>query len=169
LDFASADELRVEPAPRRPVNIEVQTQDGVMLEEIPLLADDEAVRAIQTLAERGYAPEDVRRAMVELQGVPTTRVRERQAARASLDMRVRNEVGRILGSRGLNPRGRELDRQRLGRENFVVVKAAIDRRINESVGRAAGERSEFTRPQLDQIEENFDTLVQEGIQGVFDA
>lgn len=168
LDFSSAEELQVAPAPRDTDTIEVRRQDRVLLEEIPLLADDEAVQAIQLLAERGYTPEDVQRAM-ELQPVPTTRVRQRQAARSSLDMRVRTEVGRILGSRNLNARGRELDRQRIGRDNFVVLKAAIDRRINESVGRSAGERSEFTQQQLDQIDANFEALVADATQEVFDA
>lgn len=105
-------------------------------EEIPLIeSDQEAMLAIQTLRERrGYSPEAVRSAM-ELQPVPTTRVRERQAARASLDMRVRTEVGRILAARGVNPQGLDLDRARLGRTNFVVLKAALDRLINQAVGR----------------------------------
>jgi hypothetical protein len=99
----------------------------------------------------------------------TTRVRQRQAARASLDMRVRTEVGRLLGSRDFNPRGRDLDRNRIGRDNFVVLKTAIDRRINESVGRAAGERGELSRQQLEEINSNLAELIAAAEQEVFDA
>ena len=168
LDFSSASELEVSPAQRDANTIEVRQQNRVLMEEIPLLEDDEARRALEVLAERGYSAEDIQRAM-ELQPVPTTRVRQRQAARASLDMRVRTEVGRLLGSRDINPRGRDLDRKRIGRDNFVVVKSAIDRRINESVGRAAGERSELSREQLDQINSNFAELIAAAEQEVFDA
>ena len=89
-----------------------------------------------------------------------TRVRQRQAMRSSLDMRVRTETGRILQERGVNPEGRDFDRQRLGRTNFVVLKAAIDRQVNAAVGRQSGERREFTRPELDQIERDFAGIVE---------
>lgn len=168
LDFSSSDELIVEPVLRDLDTIEVREQGRVLLEEIPLLADDEAMFAVRTLLERGYTSDEVRRAM-ELQSVPTTRVRERQAARATLDMRVRTAVGRILGERGLNRFGRGLDRQRLARNNFVVLKTAIDRRINASVGCSSGQRSEFTRQQLDEVNRNFDTLVDEAVMEVFDG
>lgn len=171
LEFASGSELEIEPNPPRRLasTLEVRTQSQVILEEIPLLANDsEALRAIELLAQRGYSPDEVRRAM-ELQPVPTTRVRERQAARTGLDMRIRNEVGRILGSRNLNPQGHDLDRNRLGRTNFVVLKAAIDSRVNEAVGRTSGERHEFTRQELDSVDEQFEQLVQEATQEVIDA
>lgn len=98
-----------------------------------------------------------------------TRVRQRQALRGGLDMRVRTETGRILAERGVNAEGRELDRQRLGRTNFVVVKAAIDRQVNAAVGRQTGERHEFTRPELDAINDDFAGIVESAIQEVFDG
>jgi superfamily II DNA or RNA helicase/DNA-binding transcriptional MerR regulator len=170
LDFAGADELVVTPsAPPAPNSVEVRAQSGVILEEIPLIENDpDAMQAIQTLRERGYSPEAVRQAM-ELQPVPTTRVRERQAARASLDQRIRTEVGRILGKRSVNPQGFGLDRSRRGRTNFVVLKAALDRQVNQAVGRRGGERHEFTRPELDAIEQRFAELAEAAEREVFDA
>lgn len=167
LDFSSADELVV--TPRSPNTVEVRGQSGVQLEEIPLIENDtEAMKAIQTLQERGYSPDDVRRVM-ELQPVPTTKARERQAARAGLDMRIKTEVGRILAGRKVNPQAKDLDTKRLGRTNFVVLKAAIDNKVNAAVGRATGERSDFTRQQLDTIDSQFDQLVQTAEQEVFNA
>jgi hypothetical protein len=137
-----------------------------VIEEIPLLQEDELRRAFELLQSRGVTADDYRRAE-ELRPVPTTRVAERQALRDGLDARVRTEVGRILGQRRVNPQGRDLDLRRLGQTNFVVLKAAIDRRVNASVGMREGERSEFTRAQLDQINVNLGGLVEEATREIF--
>jgi superfamily II DNA or RNA helicase len=168
LNFRDAGELAVTPqVPRHPNTVEVRGQSGVLLEEIPLIeTDTEAMSAIETLRARGYSPDDVRRAM-ELKPVPTTRANERQAARAGLDMRIRAEVGRLLGAHGMNPQGHDLDTRRLNRTNFVIVKAAIDTQVNDAVGRNTGERHEFTRSELDAIDGRFARLVDAAEQEVF--
>ena len=169
LDFSNSEELVVCPENSRiPNPIEISEQSEVLLEEIPLFRDPVAMQALQTLQERGYSSEDICQAY-ELKPVPTTRVSERRAAREGLEMRVRNEVGRILNERGINHQGRDLDRKRLGRINFVVVKAAIDSQVNKAVGRKSRERSEFTRPELDMIDQNFDEYVKEAIKEVFNG
>lgn len=170
LDFQDAAELAVTPRdPRDPNTVEVRGQTGIRVEEIPLIENDpEAMQAIQTLRERGYSADDVRRAM-ELQPVPTTRVRERQAARSSLDIRIRNEVGRILGQRKINPYGRDYDKARRNQTNFVALKAAIDRHVNQAVGRGPGERNDFTREELDTIGPLFADLVAAAEEEVFGA
>lgn len=173
LDFGSSDELEVEPAPRGAGDIEgvnVRGQSGVQLEEIPLIEEDaEALEALRTLREKGYTSDEVKQAYDELEPVPVTRVRQRQARRSALDMRVRTETGRILTERGVNPEGRDLDRQRLGRSNFVVMKAAIDRQINAVVGRQSRERHEFTRQELDAIDQEFADIVERAVEEVFNA
>ena len=169
LDFSTSDEITVTLTSVTPNTVQVRSQSGVTLEEIPLIQqDDEAMQAIRTLQERGYSPDAVREAM-ELQPVPTTRVRERQAARSGLDIRVRNEVGRILGERRINPGGYDLDRTRRHRTNFVVVKSTIDRHIAHAIGRGVGERPDYTRPELDTIEELFAELSEAAQREVFDA
>ena len=117
LDFQNADEIAVSPVPRAPNTVEVRGQTEILVQEIPLLGDDKAMRAIETLRSRGYSRDQVRRAM-EHQPVPTTKANERQAARAAFDMRTKTEVGRILGTRGLNAQGKELDRKRLNKTNL---------------------------------------------------
>ena len=173
LDFSSGDELEVEPAPRDfddGERFDVRSQTAIRLEEIPLIAEDpEALAALRVLRERGYSSDEVRQAYDELEPVPVTRVRQRQAMRGGLDMRVRNETGRILGERDVNPEGHDFDRQRLGRTNFVVLKTAIDRQVNAAVGRQFRERHEFTRPEMDQIELDFTGIVERAVQEVFGA
>lgn len=149
--------------------MEVRAQSEVHLEEIPLLDDDVALAALRVLQERGYSPEAVTNAYTSLAPVPTTRVRERQAMRGGLDMRIRTAAARIIQQAGMNPAGRDLDRQRLGRDNLIVLKAAIDRKVNNLVGRASGQRSDFTRTELDQIDAAFEALVAEASEEVFSA
>jgi hypothetical protein len=61
----------------------------------------------------------------------------------------------------------DLDRQRLGRPNFVVLKAAIDKKFSKAVGRGANERSELSQAEFDEIGKQFDDLVKEAVEEVF--
>jgi superfamily II DNA or RNA helicase len=171
LDFGAGDEIEVEPVPRLDGNsLNVRSQTGVQLEEIPLLRDDpDALAAVRLLKEKGYTPAEVEAAFEELQPVPTTKVRERRAKQSGLDMRVRTEAARILHERGVNPEGRTLDRQRRGRSNLIVLKSAIDRQVNATVNRGTGQRTEFSRTELDQIDREFAAIVTRATQEVFDA
>ena len=173
LNFGSANELEVEPQPRAPGNgaqLDVRSQTNIHLEEIPLITEDsEALAALKVLQEKGYTSDEVKQAYDVLEPIPVTRVRQRQAKRGSLDQRVRTETGSILAVRGINPEGHDLDRQRLGRTNFVVLKAAIDREVNAAVGHQPGERHEFSRIELDQIEQGFTGIVERAVQEVFGA
>lgn len=161
-------EREIMPVPREPLQIEVRAQSGVRLEEINLIPEDEAA-AIRLLQERGIIPGDFDPNQQELQPVPTTRVGERQALRAGLDMRSRTEAARVLNERGINPGGRTLDRQHMGRDNLIVLKSAIDRQINQAVGRQSGQRHEFSRAELDQIDARWTQLVAAAVQEVFNA
>ena len=161
-------EREVSPVPHFGDEIEVRAQSEVQLEEIHLLEDDEAA-AIRLLQERGIISGDFDPTRQALQPVPTTRVAQRQAMRGGLDMRVRTEAARILHERGLNPAGRELDRQHLGRDNLIVLKAAIDRQVNTAVGRTSGQRHEFSRVELDQIDAGFTEIVDAVVRGVFNG
>lgn len=170
LDFGSADELEVEPHGWGDgEQVDVRSQSDVELEEIPLIEDDKALEALRVLQEKGYTSDQLKQAYEELEPVPVTRVRQRQARQRSLDTRVRTEAGRILAERGLNTEGKDLDWKRLGRTNFVVAKAAIDRQVNATVGRQSGERREFTSLDLDAIDEDFTSIVERASEKIFDA
>lgn len=174
LEFSNQNEIQIDPenpsSVRRADRVNVQSQTGVRLEEIPLLQSDaQAMEALRILRDKGYSPEQISEAYRELEPVPTTRVRERQAKRSNLDMRIQTEATRILHERKINPEGHELDKRRLGRANRIVLKSAIDRHVAATVGRQTGERSQFTRQQLDQIEKDFVKIVKRATQEVFDA
>lgn len=171
LDFGSGDEIEVEPATRADGEaLSVRGQTGVQLEEIPLLRDDpESMAAIRLLQGKGYTPDQVRAAFEELQPVPTTKARERRAKQSSLDMRVRTEAARILRERDINPEGHDLDRQRLGRSNLIVLKSAIDRQVNAAVNRGTGQRADFNRAELDRIDRDFSAIISRAVQEIFDA
>ena len=170
LDFERSSEIAVEPSPRGQDNVDVRAQTDIRLEEIPLLSDDpEALAALRLLQHKGYTTEQVQQAYAELQPVPVTKVRRRQAGRAQLEMKVQTESARILHRRGINGEGHELDTKHLGRTNRIVLKAAIDRQINTLVGRKTGERSELTQEQINRIEIEFDACVERAVQEVFSA
>lgn len=51
----------------------------------------------------------------------------------------------------------------------MVLNAAIDRQVNAVAGRQSRERHEFTRPELDQIDQDFAGIVERAVQEVFGA
>jgi superfamily II DNA or RNA helicase len=170
LDFSNSEELEVEPCSgaANTRNIDVRSQTDVRLEEIPLIQDDaDAFAALTLLRDKGYTSDEVKLAYEELHPVPVTKARQRQARRSGLDMRVKTEVARILARRKMNPEGRQLDRQRLGRSNLIVLKSAVDRQIYGAVGRKAGERHEFDKSDLDLIDKDFAAIVDRAVQEVF--
>jgi hypothetical protein len=173
LNFTTGEEIQIDPpiASSQVRNrLNVQSQTDVRLEEIPLIYDDpDALAALKILQEKGYSPDQVKEAYQGLQPVPVTKARQRQAKRATLDMRVRTEAARILHERRINPEAQDLDRKRLGRTNLIVMKAAIDRQVNAAVQRKVGERSDFTRLQLDEIDSKFAVIVERAVQEVFNA
>jgi len=161
-DQASSEVVAV---PREPAELEVRAQSDVELEEIQLLQADEAA-AILLLQQRGIIGQDFDPARQMLQPVPTTRVMQRQALRSGLDVRVRTDAARILLQREVNPSGRNLDTQFRGRDNLIVLKASIDRRINALVGRGSGQRHEFSRAELDQVELAYDGILEAAVEEV---
>jgi hypothetical protein len=158
------------PSPREASGgVEIRAQSDVRVEEIPLLQNSAAVDALRVLHRLGVTPHDLVVAYTQLQPVPTTKVRERQAKRASVDVRIKTEAAKAIKQRGLNPEGRDLDRQRLGRTNLIIVKSAIDRHVNALVGKGARQRSELSRADLDEIESRFPELLASAIAEVFDG
>lgn len=170
LDFADGTEIEIDPIARMSQqSIQVSDQSLVDIQEIPLIVqDEEAMQAINTLRNRGYTPDQVKNAMV-LEPVVTTKIKERQGARTSLDMRIRTTVGKILATKKLNGMGHDLDRKRLNKTNFIILKSAIDKAVNKYIGRGTGERHEFTRSELDSIESNYENIIKIVLQEVFNA
>ncbi len=153
VNFTDSDELTREPHQRTSTNyIEIREQDSVTIEELPLLKDDiEALKAVELLRSKGF---DVRLVPIYVPKQP-----KRQAAKKALDERVKIKTGELLAKHHTNPKGKELDTTHLNNENFVIVKRAIDRKCNELVGRKSGQRHELTQDELDNINENLDSIL----------
>ncbi len=169
INFVDLKELQLEPQPRQDYEnpFEIKKQERVSLEVIPLLKDDEELRnAVELIRSRRLTPEQLTEIF---QPLPTTKQKTRRAAKTALDAEVKNAVGRILGSRGLNPKGKTLDCQKPPRENFVVVKAALDRKVNALVGRKEKQRGEFTQEQIDLARKELRRLEDEVRKEVVDA
>lgn len=148
-DFKDGDAILLDPltGARDTESIEVREQSEVRVAEVPLIeTDPEALRAFEVLRSKGFSAEDFERA---LKNVPVTKQAARRAEQASLDQTVTNEAGRILRAHRSNPKGRDLDKKRLGRENFQVVKSAIDTGVNQHIGRGKGERADLSKAELD--------------------
>lgn len=139
--------------------LEVKGQSEVSLEELELLAPDENL-AIQLLKDRGLIPDSFDPANEILEQIPTTKVAKRQAKRASLNMRVRNEAAKLLHRHGIRPGGSELDCLRRGRANIILLISEINTKVNELVGKESGSRNELSQRELDHIDSNFLSIVE---------
>lgn len=170
-DFGDANEIRIEPEVpnrrrHRRATVDIRGQEDVTVEEVPLIEQDqEALDALQLLRSRGYSDDDIQRGLQQIRG---PRWAQRQAARQALDDRVRHAAGEILSRRGVSHRARSLD-PASGRENFVVVKTAIDRKIMALVGRPVGDRPNYSREELDEIRREMKALLAQVEEELFDA
>lgn len=148
-NFRDGDAILLDPltGTREAESIEVREQSEVRIAEVPLIeTDPEALQAFEVLRNKGFSAEDFERA---LKSVPVTKQAARRAEQASLDQTITNEAGRILRAHGSNPKGRDLDKKHLGRENFQVMKSAIDTGVNQHIGRGKGERADLSKAELD--------------------
>lgn len=170
LNFSNSDELIVEPKytnrNTRENNFEIKSQNGIVVQEIPLLSEQKAREAFEYLRSIGITPADYKQAY-EHEPLPTTKAIQRQAARTSLDDKVKNEVGKILGERKINPGGYDLDKKHLRKTNFIVLKSSIDKKICQFLDRSTGERSEYSKVEIDNINMNFNKIIQDVIREVF--
>jgi superfamily II DNA/RNA helicase len=167
VDFTDGEEILIDPTTHtRSTNlIEIRDQSSVALEEIQLLQNDSAaLRAIAVLKDRGYTAEQVSEAM--LQPVPTTKQKKRRAGRAALDGLVKTEATRILHLHKINPKGKTLDKSKPPRENFVVVKSALDKKVAQLLGKASGQRATLSQEELDRARESLHLLVEQVVKEV---
>jgi superfamily II DNA or RNA helicase len=137
------------------------TEPGtVTLEELPLLSDSRLKEALTLLMQAGVTPEEYQRAIEQLEPIPVTKQARRQASRILLDETIKTKAGKLVWDRGLNPEGRDLDTKHIGQSNWVIVKAAIDKKANTTDG-GPKERSELSQAEIDLITERLDGIVAE--------
>lgn len=111
--------------------------------------------------DRGVSVDQVLNSLRELKPIPVTKQAKRRAAKSELDEIIKTRAARLLAEVGMNPEGHELDRNHLGRRNWVIVKAALDKKVNALVGRTTNERHKFTQADLDLVRGELDGLADE--------
>ena len=154
LSFDDSSELEVTPRSGTSFQpqVEISEQASVTIQEVPLLKNDpEALRAIELLQSKGFD--------VTLQPIPVTKQKMRLASKKGLDDHIKNRTGLLLNKHGMNPVGKDLDKNHLGKSNFIVIKSSIDKKCNAVVNRRSGERSEFSQFEIDTIIEGLDDVV----------
>lgn len=137
-----------------PPRQEVTGQDQVRLENLVLIqADPNVSAALAVLREAGVDSGDQ---FEELKRIVPTRQASRRAKRSLLDDQVKTHVGKFFAAHGLKYAGRDLDKSR---ENFQVVKSAIDLEIKKRVPSGASKRSEYTIEDLDFLLRSLPSIV----------
>lgn len=132
----------------------ITSQEEVLLENLVLLqADPKVAEALAILKEAGVSTGEQ---FDRLQRIVPTKQASRKAKRALLDELVKTAVGKFFAKHGLKHAGRDLDKTR---ENFQVVKSAIDRQIKSNVPSGATTRSEYTTADLDHLIKELPQLV----------
>jgi superfamily II DNA or RNA helicase len=136
--------------------VEILEERGVRASDMVPIGDPQAMVLLQQLAELGVTPDQ---AAQEIRRLRTTRQDRREARRASLNERIQNEVGGILGRLGVNAGGRTLDPRRRER-NYAWAVSELHRRVNAHVAGANADRQNFTLEQLDEGHGALPELVQ---------
>ena len=165
LDFADANEISIVPEegynPRSPNQVKILGQNNITVEEIPLLEDEEVRKAFELLLDKNFYPDIYKTAFEQHKPIRVSKVRQRQSDRKKLDELVKNATGAILKSEGVNPQGKKLDIQHLGKTNFIVIKSAFDKKIADLTGTDIVSRSEMKQEQIDCAIDSLDRLTKE--------
>lgn len=163
LDFEDASELEINPGSSRTPHINyinITKQDDVLLQEIPLLDDENVRNAVDILLKKGMSPEIYKEIYEQLRPIKFPKVQKRQADRKALDDLIKTITGELLSKHCINPEGKDLDKTFV-KTNFVAVKSAIDKKISILTGVEKGKRSEMTQDQIDLVNEKLQEICNE--------
>ena len=124
--------------------VEILEERGVRAADMQPIGDPHAAALLRQLDELGISPDQ---AAQEIRRLRTTRQDRREARRASLNNRIQNTIGAMLGRLTVSHRGRGLDPSRR-RTNYAWAIAELQRRVNDHVGGQHADRQNFTLDQL---------------------
>ena len=147
-----------------PDQVDITEPGAVTLEEMSLLSDTRLREAFETLAKAGITPQDYAQ---ELERTPVTKQARRQASRKELDEIIKTRASKLLHDHKVKQDGRTLDKQHLGKTNWIVVKSAIDRKAATLTGHKTGERPDYSQEQIDAIKAGLDDIIREVEDEVF--
>ena len=139
--------------------VDIREQSDVSLDTSTLIDDPKAIEALRYLRNAGVSGniDDLLQAL-ELERIPVTKVKKRQAQRQALNEKVQHATGKILAILGKNPTSKNLDRS-FRQNNYEFVCSLLNKHINQHVERKSDERHEFTAHELNTIESVFDHIV----------
>jgi len=143
-------------------SFEILNQTGLEISEDNLVElNPEQKKSLELLVESIGREELIR----HLQATPIKPRRQdaRRAAEKALDEEVKNEAGKILAEKKLNPKGKELDTKHLGRENFVTIKSIIDRKIAQFIGRGLDSRPDWSMEEITKARNELSRFAKETI------
>ncbi len=135
----------------------IKDQSEVSIDKSALIDDPKALEALRYLNSIGVTG-DIDELLQQVDKIPVTKVRKRQAQRQALSDRVKNATGKILANLEKKPMARGLDPS-FRVNNYEYVCSRLNRHINEHVGRGAGERHDFSATELDSIDSAFPEIV----------
>ena len=145
--------------------VEILEERNVRAADMEPIGDPQAAALLQQLADMGVTPDQ---AAHEIHRLRITRQDRREARRASLNNRIQNEIGGILGRLSINHRGRTLDPRRR-ENNYAWAVTELNRKVNEQVGGQNADRQNFTLEQIEAAHEALPDLVRELEEQIADA
>lgn len=150
--------------------INVRDQTFVFMEEIQLM-EDENSRILEEAKKQGLLSDVQIEKLRQVVRLRPSKQDERNAKQTAWDSRIKSKAQQILNERGVNHGGSDLDKKRLNRTNFIVMKSSIDRQVNELVRTMSnGERrtrDDFTLPDWELVEKEFDACCEAALLEVF--
>jgi hypothetical protein len=139
-------------------SVKITTQSGVTLSEDDLVAmSEEQQKAYDLLLEQLGEEQLMKR--LQFNKLQPRKQDARRAARKALDEEVKNAIGRLMSAKSINPKGRDLDKAHLGKENFVVLKARADKKIAEILNMPMGARSELSAEQIEKVRQELPNII----------
>ncbi|MCD9548662.1 DEAD/DEAH box helicase [Photobacterium carnosum] len=136
--------------------IQINSQSDVHISELNLIDDPKALEALKYLESIGLTGD------IEtlLQSIPVSKVKKRQAKRASLPDKVKTAAIRILKANDINPNTKNLDKS-FRSNNMVYTICLINKKINSLIGRPSGTRDEWNIDDLTKVDEAFNSILSE--------
>jgi len=138
---------------------EITTQSDVTLSEDNLVELTSEQKAAYELLLKQIGEEELIKRL-QLNRLQPRKQEIRRASRKALDDEVKNAIGRLMGAKNIKSKGRDLDKQRLGRDNFVVLKSSVDKKMAKLVGKPTGTRGEWSADQIETIRKELPVIME---------
>jgi len=145
--------------------IEISEQGTVTLSEIELLSP-KAKKLLEKLRDMGITEETVNKSNI-LKPVYVGKQKQWEADLKWIELQAKNATGKILAEKKLSYGGYNLDKKRLGRDNYTYIIAEIHKAINKYVEK--NKRSDFTINDANKIKRDFNQIISSVEEKIFNV